>query len=108
MTTLTKTYTHDNAGSISLHGRYNKLMDKLQFSYFGLISMTILIGSILGSIAAMYIFKNDAPMWQFILCLGFSTMNNVFAISQAAVKWVFNTFVLTVLVNAFLIILNGI
>jgi hypothetical protein len=108
MTTLTKNYTHQNANSINLNWRYNKLIDKLQFSYFGLISMTILIGSILGGIAAMYVFENNAPMWQFILCLGFSTMNNVFAISQAPVKLVFNTFTLTVLVNILLIILNNI
>ena len=106
MSTLTKTYVNQNESSISLSERYNKLMDKLQFSYFGLISMTILIGSIIGGIAAMYVFKNDAPMWQFILCIGFSTMNNVFAISQAPIKWVFNTFVLTVLVNILLILIN--
>jgi len=108
MTTLTKTYAHQHTDSVSLLERYNNLMNKLQFSYFGLISMAILIGSILGGIAAMYVFEHDAPLWQFILCLGFSMMNNVFAISQAPVKWVFNTFVLTVLVNSFLIILNNI
>ncbi len=108
MATLTKTYTHQNVNSVNSNWRYNKLIDKLQFSYFGLISMTILIGSILGGVAAMYVFENNAPMWQFILCLGFSTMNNVFAISQAPVKWVFNTFVLTVVVNILLIILNNI
>jgi hypothetical protein len=106
MTTLTKTYINQNTGLVSLNERYNKLMDKLQFSYYGLISMTILIGSILGGIAAMYIFENDAPMWQFIFCLGFSMVNNVFAISQAPVKWVFNTFVLTVLINVLLILIN--
>ena len=108
MTTLSKTYTHQNTGSVELNGWYNKLIKKLEFSYFGLISMTILAGSILGGIAAMYVFERDAPIWQFLLCLGFSTMNNVFAISQAPVKWVFNTFVLTVLVNVFLIIINNI
>ena len=108
MSTLTKSYTNQHTRSLSLGERYNKLIEKLQFSYFGLISMTILAGSILGGIAAMYIFENNAPMWQFILCIGFSTMNNVFAISQAPVKWVFNTFVLTVLVNIFLIIVNNI
>ena len=106
MTTLTKTYINQNTSSVSVKERYNKLMDKLQFSYFGLISMTILIGSITGGIAAMYIFENNAPMWQFIFCIGFSTMNNVFAISQAPVKWVFNTFVLTVFVNGLLILIN--
>src|ERR1700758_295229 len=106
MTTITKTYTGQSTGSANMVERYNKFMAKLQFSYFGLISMTILIGSMIGGIAAMYIFKNNAPMWQFILCIGFSTMNNVFAISQTPVKRVFNTFVLTVLVNAILILIN--
>ncbi len=106
MTTLSKTYSHQNTGSVEINGWYNNLIKKLEFSYFGLISMTILAGSILGGVAAMYIFKNDAPMWEFLLCIGFSTMNNVFAISQAPVKWVFNTFALTVLVNVLLIILN--
>lgn len=108
MATLTKTYTHQNTGSIEISSWYNNLLKKLEFSYFGLISMTILVGSILGGIAAMFIFENNAPMWQFIFCIGFSTMNNVFAISQAPVKWVFNTFVLTVLVNCLLIIINNI
>src|ERR1700749_3096791 len=103
MSTLTKTYTNQNTGSIGLIERYNNFLANLQFSYFGLISMTILIGSIIGGIAAMYIFENNAPMWQFIFCIGFSTMNNAFAISQAPIKWVFNTFVLTVLVNVLLI-----
>jgi len=107
MSTLAKTYTNQKTSSISIDKRYNKLMDKLQFSYFGLISMTILIGSIIGGVAAMYIFKNNASMWQFIFCIGFSTMNNVFAISQAPVKWVFNTFVLTVFVNVLLILINN-
>ena len=106
MSTLTKTYATQATNSSRATSGYDQLIEKLQFSYFGLISMTILIGSIIGGIAAMFIFENDAPMWEFLLCIGFSTMNNVFAISQAPVKWVFNTFVLTVLVNTLLIILN--
>ena len=106
MTTITRDYANQHTNTTTLTDRYNKFIEKLQFSYFGLISMTILVGSILGGIAAMYVFENNAPMWQFILVIGFSTMNNVFAISQAPVKWVFNTFVLTVLVNVLLIALN--
>lgn len=104
MTTITKTQTVSISNVNT--GAYDKLLAKLQFSYFGLISMTILIGSIIGGVAAMYIFENDAPLWQFFLCLGFSMMNNVFAIAQAPVKWVFNTFVATVIINLLLILIN--
>lgn len=107
MTTITKSQTHQGSNTHSVTEHYNKLVEKLEFSYFGLISMTILIGSIIGGIAAMFVFENNAPMWQFLLCLGFSMINNVFAIAQAPTKWVLNTFILTVLINIFIIIINN-
>ena len=85
---------------------YNKLIDNLNFSYFGLISMTILIGSILGGITAMMIFQNDAPIWELILCMSVAMTNNVVAIGQAPTKWIFNLFVLEVVVCTLLIIIN--
>jgi flagellar biosynthesis protein FliR len=85
---------------------YQALIEKLNFSYFGLISMTILIGSCLGGIAAMYILKEDAPIWQLALCMGVSMANNVAAISQAPTKWVVNSFIIGFVVNIILIVIN--
>ena len=94
MTTITKSY--------------NQLIDKLNFSYFGLISMTILIGSILGGITAMMILQNDAPIWELILCMSVAMTNNVVAIGQAPTKWIFNLFTLEVIVCVLLILANTI
>ncbi|MGE0567264.1 MAG: hypothetical protein AB7O73_04890, partial [Bacteroidia bacterium] len=71
---------------------YNRLIAKLNFSYFGLIAMTITIGSVMGGIAAMYIMEMEAPIWQLGLCMAGAMANNVSAIGQAPTKWVVNIF----------------
>lgn len=86
---------------------YNRLIEKLNFSYFGLISMTILIGSILGGVAAMFILQNDAPIWQLGICMSAAMANNVVAIGQAPVKWVFNVAIINVLIAGILILMNA-
>ena len=85
---------------------YNGLIEKLNFSYFGLISMTILIGSILGGIAAMYILQNDAPIWQLGICMSAAMANNVAAIGQAPTKWVLNLAIINTLIAGTLILIN--
>lgn len=85
---------------------YERFIAKLEFSYFAIISMSILIGSIIGGIAAMYILKNDAPIWQLGVCMAAAMGNNVAAIGQAPTKWVVNLFVANVVLNAVLIIAN--
>ncbi|MDP2385250.1 MAG: hypothetical protein Q8M29_02655 [Bacteroidota bacterium] len=86
---------------------YDKLVAKAESSYFGLIAITISIGSILGGIGAMYIFQNDAPTWQLALCMSFAMANNVVAIGQAPTKWVVNLFAADVLVSLILIAINA-
>lgn len=107
MATITKPY----AGSVSTASNnsvsgYDAFLKKLNFSYFGLISMTITIGSIIGGIAAMSILQNDGPIWQLALCMGLAMGNNVAAIGQAPIKWLFNTFCISTLVNVLLILAN--
>lgn len=87
-------------------GWYTQLIEKAKFSYFGIIAMTITIGSVLGGIAAMYVLQNGAPIGELALCMGVAMANNVAAIGQAPVKWVINIFALCVVVNALLIIIN--
>ncbi len=109
MATIAKTFnqSQSNSNELSLSTRYNKLIEDLKFSHFGLISMAILVGSIMGGIAAMFVFENHAPLWQFIVGLTFSMANLVASIAQAPTKWVFNLFVLSLLVNSILIIANS-
>ena len=85
---------------------YGKLIEKLNFSYFGLISMTILIGSIIGGIAASYILANDAPIWQLGVCAAVSMANNTSGIGQAPTKWVVGLFITSIIVNVLLTVIN--
>jgi hypothetical protein len=68
--------------------------------------MAILIGSIMGGVAAMFVFQNDTPLWQFITGLAFTMANLVASIAQAPTKWVFNLFILSLIVNSILILVN--
>jgi len=101
--TQTGTQSHSQEQSL---GAYGLFIEKLKFSHFGIISMTILIGSIVGGITAMYIFKNNAPIWELAVCMGVSMANLVAAISQAPTKWVVNLFITCIVVNAILILAN--
>lgn len=104
-TTIQSTSAH-RAHSTTQASAYERFMEKIKFSYFGIISMTILIGSCLGGITAMFVMKNDAAMWQLGLCMAVAMTNNVAAISQAPVKWVVNSFLISVVVNVLLILVN--
>ena len=108
MATLTKSYGQSRSSQTktNLSDRYNKFIANLKFSYFGLISMAILSGSILGGIAVMFVFEAEAPLWEFIVGLSFTMANLVACISQTPTKWVFNLFVLSLVVNSILILVN--
>lgn len=85
---------------------YGKLVQKLEFSYFGLIASTITIGSIIGGIAAMYVLQNNAPIWQLALCMTGAMANNVSAIGQAPTRWVTNIFIGNLVLQTLLILVN--
>lgn len=108
MTTLTKTYGRfdTNTQTITLASRYNQFIKRIEFNYFAIIAMAILISSCLGSVATMKIFENAGPLWMFILSLAVTMANLAACISQASTKWVVNLFSLSVLVNAILLVAN--
>lgn len=87
-------------------GWYANFISKLEFSYFGLIAMTITIGSILGGLSAMQILSQDAPIWQLGLVMAGAMANNVSAIGQAPTKWVVNLFTLSTVISILFIIVN--
>jgi hypothetical protein len=105
-TTQSKQLTRERVEKVKTESAYDRFISKLEFSYFGIISMTILIGSIIGGIAAMYILKSDAPVWQLGLCMAVAMANNVAAIGQAPTKWVVNLFIANFVVNVALISVN--
>ncbi len=104
MTTIAKTFNESKVTSLPVINSYNRLIEKLHFSYFGLISMTILIGSCIGGIAAMYILKDNAPIWQLCINIYLTMASNIAAIGQAPTKWVVNLFGLSVLANIMLLL----
>ena len=60
----------------------------------------------MGGIAAMFILKNDAPIWQLGICMASAMANNVAAIGQAPTKWVVNLFLTCLIINILLISIN--
>jgi len=104
----TTTFAHSSQSINNQVSWYSKLIQKLEFSYYGLIAMTITVGSIIGGIAAMFIFQNDAPIWQLGVCMATAMANNVSAIGQAPTRWVFNIFLTNFAVCALFIIINAI
>jgi len=85
---------------------YDAFLQKLNFSYFGLMAMTITFGSCLGGIAAMYTMQNETPIWQLGIVMACAMANNVAAIGQAPIKWLVNIFAVTSVVNTLMILIN--
>ena len=106
MATLTLKQQYTKTNTINNTSWYTNLIEKLNFSYFGVISMTIAIGSILGGISAMHIFQNDAPIWQLGLVMAGAMANLVCAIGQAPIKWVVNMFLLSTFLSALFTVIN--
>jgi hypothetical protein len=86
--------------------KYDDFIKKNQSNYFSFIAMTILVGSIWGGVAAMFIDKANAPIWMLALNVGMAMANNIVAIGQAPLKWVLNIFIANMVVNAILMALN--
>ena len=85
MNTYSKSVTVNRTSSInsiSLSQRYDQFIESIKFAHYGIMTMAILIGTCLGSITTMFVFLNDAPIWQFIVGMGFSIANLVVSISQ--------------------------
>lgn len=84
-------------------GFFKNFTDAVQFSYFGVISFTITVGSCLGGITAMYLFENKAPVWMIALSIVAAMANNVAAIAQVPAKWLIRVFFSCVLTLVLLI-----
>jgi len=108
MTTLSKTQGRfdTNSQTISLATRYDRFIAKLEFSYFALIAMVILIGSCYGGITTMQIFKNNAAIWEFVLAVSFTMASLVACLGQSPTKWVVNLFAASLFVNTILLLAN--
>jgi len=85
---------------------YTRFIDEATYNYFFLISFVIAVGSCLGGITAMYILKENAPIWQLIINIYLTMGCNVACIGQASTKWVVRLFGLSALANIVLLLAN--
>lgn len=86
--------------------RINAFFEKQEFNRYGIMAMTLTAGSCLGSVAVLFIFKNDGAMWQIAVCAAVSMLANTAAIGMTPMKTVLWTFVASVFVNLLLILVN--
>ncbi|MES2131640.1 MAG: hypothetical protein V4506_04775 [Bacteroidota bacterium] len=106
MSALTKTYSQ-NSLSLKLallKSKYNHLMKQLNFSYFPFISFCIAISACLGGVSVKFSLQYDTGLWQFVLGMCLSLINIVACVAQFPVKWVFNVFIASTLLNIALIL----
>jgi hypothetical protein len=90
---------------------YNKTFADFQKSYLGIVPMTIIGQSCLGSAAAMYVLKNGTSLLQVFelaLVVIISMSVNAAIISQLKPKTVFNLLIASVILNTFMIVTNTI
>jgi len=85
---------------------YTRFIDEVTYNYFFLISFVIAVGSCLGGITAMYILKENAPIWQLFINIYLTMGCNVACIGQASTKWVLGLFSLSTLANIVLLLAN--
>lgn len=94
--------SHNSGG---LLGRWHKMIEDLEFSHFALICISILFGSCMGGVAAMFIMQAGMPIWVVGIALAVSLANLVASIAQAPTKWVVNLFTLSLVVNIILLLI---
>lgn len=107
-TTGTSTFqgSKEKEVSFSLPAVFGMTWEKLQFNYYSIIVMTLLVGSCVGAIAAANILSTNAPTWQLAACASLAMFNNTTAIGNMSIKWVVWSFVIALIGNTTLIALN--
>ncbi len=88
---------------------YNKAFMDFKKNYMLYVPLSIILQSCIGSIAAMYILMssttNSFPFFQLTLCVIVTMLYNASILAQINYKIVFNTLILSLLVNILLSII---
>lgn len=109
MATIVHIHSHSHLDSKKTSGIlnwYHKIVEELEGVYFGFISMAIVIGSAIGGISLMFSFENHAPIWTSIAGIVAVLAGNIAAILQLHTKWILDFFILNLVINGMLIIIN--
>ncbi len=84
---------------------FEKQVLKFDNARFAWMAMGITLQSCLGSVACMYILKNNGGDVPLILCATVTMASNAFFIAQAPSKWCVGGFYLSVILNAIFIVM---
>lgn len=82
-----------------------KLDALAQKGYYGMISISILVGSVMGGIMAMFALQKDS-LFLMALGLAFTMANLILSIAQSPPKWIVRAFLLSLLVNTAIILIS--
>lgn len=84
-----------------------KLDELTERAYYGVLSMAILIGSVMGGIMAMYV-SEKSNMLLLSIGLAVTMANLVFNIAQMPAKWIVRALIASVLINTLIILLTAV
>lgn len=82
-----------------------KLDEFAQKGYYGMISIAILAGSVMGGIMAMFALEKN-QLFLMALGLAFTMANLVLSIGQAPPKWIVRAFLLSLVINLLIILVS--
>ncbi|MBQ0769953.1 MAG: hypothetical protein KBT58_11720 [Bizionia sp.] len=89
---------------------YNNLLADFKNLYMAYLPLSIILQSCIGSIAAMLILKSSTPEYfpfiQLTICVMITMLYNAAILAQMHLKLIFNTLLLSLLINVLLIIVN--
>ncbi len=83
-----------------------KLDEFAEKGYYGMLSVSILVGSVMGGIMAMFALEKES-LFLMALGLAFTMANLVTSIAQSPARWIVRVFVLSVLVNVLIILITS-
>lgn len=86
----------------TLFNKVNQKIDQLESNRFGIMAVTITLGSCWASVAAMLLL-NGNHFWMLYPCTITAMGANALAIAQAPFRWVIWSFLISILVNTVII-----
>ncbi|MEO8762175.1 MAG: hypothetical protein ABI388_11645 [Bacteroidia bacterium] len=95
-----------SSSNISSNGWFNRQVDGFENARFGWMAMLIIIQSCLGSVACMYVLKNNASDVMLVAGAVVTMASNSVLIAQGSGKLCLSFFYISIVVNAILILLN--
>ena len=84
----------------------NTRIEKQEFNYYGIMSVTIVLGTCLASVALMYMLINDAPVWEVATLAAVAMGSNAASISHSPLRWVVWAFIINVVISLLLLAIN--